>query len=628
MYHIIAPVRDFLMYERCIHTNVHVRADDILKHSVDNREKNNNISIIYNEFIESLPMAEESWLIFCHEDFEFLSSPALALSHVDKEAVYGVFGARLVSSLSGNTYHEYIGKIFDKDKKGKNSRILGTDFVNGTIVDTLDCQCVMVHSTIVHRYGLRFDPNLTFNLYAEDFCLEAKIKYGVPARVLNIPCCHHSQAHTLEDRPSFAVDLAYCDKKFKGKGQFAGVCNVFNGDEGPVIRENILFQEPAPKDGSDIYRQVIDPKNNNLPVVLSAAMMRARSTILDVGCASGDNGIFLQKQLGASLWGMEYNPVSVERAKKTCVYTDVFHCDVDNFFLHDYGRFYHFFDHIFLGDVLEHVTNPLRALKKLAFLLKKGGTMLVSLPNLAHVYVLGNLLRHDFRYRDWGILDATHLRFFTYKSMARLFAGAGLKAKAGTATFLMPDEYPVLHTPKILPDAVYSLFSSDKKFFACQFVAALQASQEPVAVLERWNMKVLEEAVEKNPEGWQQKEAAFERFQVATRVAAGEPFPEEMRRWILALCKEEKYEEAIVASQLFAPQWYLETYPDVAAAGVSAWAHYFSHGWREGRNPSELFDTKWYLATCPEVAEAGICPLLHYIGRGIAMGFAPCPPRH
>ena len=62
--------------------------------------------------------------------------------------------------------------------------------------------------------------------------------------------------------------------------------------------------------------------------------------------------------------------------------------------------------------------------------------------------------------------------------------------------------------------------------------------------------------------------------------------------------------------------WYLEQYPDVAAAMADPRKHYNEFGRREGRDPNPLFDTNYYLATNPDVANAGTNPLAHDLKNG------------
>ena len=82
---------------------------------------------------------------------------------------------------------------------------------------------------------------------------------------------------------------------------------------------------------------------------------------------------------------------------------------------------------------------------------------------------------------------------------------------------------------------------------------------------------------------------------------------------------------ALAAAGLFDAPWYLETYPDVAAAHGDALAHFGHWGWAEGRSPNPWFDTEWYLQCNTDVTAAGINPLLHYAHWGEAEGRRPSP---
>jgi len=71
-----------------------------------------------------------------------------------------------------------------------------------------------------------------------------------------------------------------------------------------------------------------------------------------------------------------------------------------------------------------------------------------------------------------------------------------------------------------------------------------------------------------------------------------------------------------ICDPLFDPQFYLDSYPDVATAGRNPLTHYLATGWREGRNPNPWFDTRYYLANNPDVAREQINPLIHYVIKG------------
>lgn len=74
---------------------------------------------------------------------------------------------------------------------------------------------------------------------------------------------------------------------------------------------------------------------------------------------------------------------------------------------------------------------------------------------------------------------------------------------------------------------------------------------------------------------------------------------------------------ARLAAALFDARFYDDAYPDVRAAGIQAFDHYMSIGWREGRRPNATFDTSYYLSAYPDVAEGGWNPLVHYVTIGV-----------
>ncbi|SFU75761.1 Glycosyl transferases group 1 [Methylobacterium sp. 174MFSha1.1] len=76
---------------------------------------------------------------------------------------------------------------------------------------------------------------------------------------------------------------------------------------------------------------------------------------------------------------------------------------------------------------------------------------------------------------------------------------------------------------------------------------------------------------------------------------------------------------------LFDAAWYLDSNPDVRAAGIPAYEHYLVNGWREGRWPNAYFDEAWYVRTYPEVARSPRLPIDHYLHDGARLGYDPSP---
>src|SRR5262249_40058814 len=135
---------------------------------------------------------------------------------------------------------------------------------------------------------------------------------------------------------------------------------------------------------------------------------------------------YLAEVLTANGWevtAVERDPVQAERARGKC--REVIIADLVDIG----GRLRGPFDAIVYGDVLEHVADPLRVLRSLNPSLARDGTVIVSIPNVAHLWVRLSLLAGRFDYADRGILDRSHLRFFTRRTALDLLARAGLEVQ-------------------------------------------------------------------------------------------------------------------------------------------------------------------------------------------------------
>ena len=142
--------------------------------------------------------------------------------------------------------------------------------------------------------------------------------------------------------------------------------------------------------------------------------------ILDVGCADGSLGARLVKQ-GREVIGLEKDERLCVQAK--AVLTQAITGDAQSGLL-PFSSGY--FDAIMYADVLEHLIDPAALLKQHRTYLKHGGTLIVSLPNVRYYKVMEQVfLKGVWDYRDAGILDKTHMRFFTLTNMKELLGQAG-----------------------------------------------------------------------------------------------------------------------------------------------------------------------------------------------------------
>jgi hypothetical protein len=132
------------------------------------------------------------------------------------------------------------------------------------------------------------------------------------------------------------------------------------------------------------------------------------------------------------------------------------------------------FDVILAGDFLEHLAHPLELLQKLKRYVSEGGYVVASVPNIAHGSVRLSLLQGKFEYKDIGILDRTHLRFFTLESILRLFCDAGFAIVDVQRVRQDPFEEPYSYRPQLdkpeLPPELKRLIEDDPDAATVQFV--------------------------------------------------------------------------------------------------------------------------------------------------------------
>lgn len=181
------------------------------------------------------------------------------------------------------------------------------------------------------------------------------------------------------------------------------------------------------------YRLKDDPYSSHAAILARLGEGRGRRA-LDVGAADG----FLSELLTARGWtvtALERDPEQAARARGRC--KEVVVADLEPAAPLLAGPF----DAIVYGDVLEHLTDPLAILRTLNRTLAPGGVVIVSVPNIAHLWVRLSLLVGRFEYTERGILDRTHLRFFTRRSLLALLREAGLQV---TETVVTPAPLPLV----------------------------------------------------------------------------------------------------------------------------------------------------------------------------------------
>jgi methionine biosynthesis protein MetW len=161
-----------------------------------------------------------------------------------------------------------------------------------------------------------------------------------------------------------------------------------------------------------------------------ASMIPAGARVLDVGCGTGSVSRLVMDACHCTVFGIE--PDADRAAAASANGIEIVGAQLTEDLIPRLGLF----DVVLFADVLEHLVDPFEALQLAQKFLRVRGAIVASLPNIAHWTVRLDLLHGHFDYQPVGIMDATHLRWFTRRSLFRLFTQAGYcivetKASAG-----------------------------------------------------------------------------------------------------------------------------------------------------------------------------------------------------
>lgn len=141
----------------------------------------------------------------------------------------------------------------------------------------------------------------------------------------------------------------------------------------------------------------------------------------DIGCGEGYFGLALKEITGAEVWGVELETAAARVATKRL--DKVINSSIEDALAKMPANS---FDVIYCNDVLEHLYDPEDIVHKLKSKLKKGGLLISSIPNVRYFHTfIGLSLGREWEYTHDGVLDFTHLRFFTDKSIVNMFERAG-----------------------------------------------------------------------------------------------------------------------------------------------------------------------------------------------------------
>lgn len=183
------------------------------------------------------------------------------------------------------------------------------------------------------------------------------------------------------------------------------------------------------------YDENIDTSYNNTMTIFLDEIKKD-SVVLEFGPASGRLTKYLKQNYGCKVYIVEIDheagEVASQYAEKALIGQEAGNIETYQW-IHEFQGMK--FDYILFADVLEHLHEPEKVLVNAKSLLSDDGYMLISLPNVAHNSVIIDLLKNEFKYSKTGLLDDTHLKFWTYSSVEKLFQKTGLNVDVRYATY-------------------------------------------------------------------------------------------------------------------------------------------------------------------------------------------------
>ncbi|QSZ27972.1 glycosyltransferase [Aceticella autotrophica] len=266
-----------------------------------------------------------------------------------------------------NDMHEFAGKFNVQNQKWRKSlRLVG--------------YCMVMRKELFREIGLLDENYGIGNFEDDDLCLRALLK-GYNLYINDTTFIHHFGSVTFKN-----MDINYAELMKKNE--------IYFKQKWGYSHSYYFFKRPE---------------------ILNKIPLKARN-ILDVGCGAGALGLELKNRKYVKVVGIELNNDIAKIAKN--VLDDVIVGDIESLAF-NYPENY--FDTIILADVLEHLRDPWSTLTKMKRYLKDDGIFIVSIPNINHISIILKLLGGNFEYEDAGLLDKTHLRFFTKNTILQAF---------------------------------------------------------------------------------------------------------------------------------------------------------------------------------------------------------------
>ena len=235
-------------------------------------------------------------------------------------------------------------------------------------------------------------------------------------------------------------------------------------------------QAVAPESAKHLYDYPVDPKSDTAPARV-CRMVGANKRVLEIGAGPGSITRHLTAQ-GNRVTALEVDETAIPFLRRHC--ERVVSADLNRpEWAAAFGD--ERFDVVIAADVVEHLVDPWSTLGRMKSLVADGGAIVLSVPHAAHACILACLLHEDVEYRDWGLLDRTHIRFFGLENLRSMVEGAGLSIVRGEFVVRAPEVTEFKDKWEALPEGSRRFLGRQRfaQVYQVVVMAALEGDPRP-----------------------------------------------------------------------------------------------------------------------------------------------------
>ena len=210
------------------------------------------------------------------------------------------------------------------------------------------------------------------------------------------------------------------------------------------------------------YNNKPDTYYTNVRQEMIDFLPKTAKTVLDIGCGEGGFAAYIKDKFKIEAWGVEMTPEPAAIAESRLDKVLIGECETRIKDLPD-----NHFDAIYFNDVLEHLVDPYKVLEAIKPKLTINGVIISSIPNVRYFRVLKMLVMNkDWEYQKDGVMDKTHLRFFTSKSIQKMYKDLGFKIQSHKGINKTKSIKPYLYS--------FPLFFTASDMFYIQFATVVK----------------------------------------------------------------------------------------------------------------------------------------------------------